>query len=125
MGRSRFYWSVSLSFLMSTEVAAQFYGNAIPAELFDLQAGSVWFGSVRSNEGDFISDATVVLDTGFIEYVAVTGTGGRFRMVLPENTVPSEVTFSCAKAGFSSARSRLRRPSKSASTSIELSCIVR
>jgi len=110
---------------MSTEVAAQFYGNAIPAELFDLQAGSVWFGSVRSNKGDFISDATVVLDTGFIEYVAVTDIGGRFRMVLPENTVPSEVAFSCAKAGFSPAQGRLRRPSKSASTSIELSCIVR
>jgi hypothetical protein len=104
---------------------AQLYGNAIPAELLDLQAGNVWFGSVRSSSGRFLENATVVLDTGMIEYIAVTGRNGRFRLVLPDTTGIDDVAPSCALTGFTSADVMVRPPPRSGQSPVELSCLLR
>jgi hypothetical protein len=104
---------------------AQLYGNAIPAELLDLQAGNVWFGSVRSSSGRFLENATVILDTGMIEYIAVTGRNGRFRLVLPETTVIDEVAPSCALTGFAATDVMVRPPSRNGQSPVELSCLLR
>ena len=101
---------------------AQFYGNAVPAELLNLQAGDVWFGSVRNEQGAFVADATVVLDNGLIEYVAVTGLDGRFRLVLPEATPVDAISSSCASIGYSRSSVRVRRPSIDATSPVEVSC---
>ncbi|MEM1189425.1 MAG: carboxypeptidase-like regulatory domain-containing protein [Pseudomonadota bacterium] len=110
---------------MPLTASGQFYGNAVPAELLDLQSGSVWFGSVRDGSGEFLADATVLLDSGVIEYVAVTDLDGRFRLVLPESTVADEVTPFCAHPGFSTFELRLRRPGRERRTPVELSCTLR
>lgn len=115
---------LGLLLVFSSAVQGQFYGNAIPAELLDYQAGSVWFGSVRTSSGEFVADAAVILDTGFIEYVAVTGIDGRFRLLLPESTSIDQVTASCARAGFTSAQLRWRRPRRTALSPVELSCLL-
>ncbi len=115
---------VALLLLIPAIADAQLYGNAIPAELLNLQAGNVWFGSVRDHSGAFVPDATVILDTGLIEYVAVTGVTGRFRLVLPESTVLDEVMPGCAKPGYSGSVMRLRRPAGDALSPVELTCLV-
>ena len=111
--------------LIASSGLAQFYGNAVPAELLNLNAGNVWFGSVRTAGGMFVEDATVRLDTGLIEYVAVTDLNGRFRLVLPEATLPSQVTPSCAQKNFQANDVRVRIPSRLATSPIEVSCLLR
>ena len=117
---------VSVTLLVNGTAQAQFYGNAVPAELLNWQAGNVWFGSVRNSEGGFVEGATVILDTGMIEYVAVTGVNGRFRLVLPEDTLPDAVSSSCARVGYARSVTQRRWPrgGDAVYAPIEVSCIL-
>ncbi len=104
---------------------AQLYGNAVPAALLANTEGTVWFGTVRDERGKFLENATVQLDTGIIEYVAVTGIEGRFRLVLPDNIPIDQVVPHCARPGSNSASIRRRLPPQRLEGSVELQCVLR
>jgi len=104
---------------------AQLYGNAVPAALLANTQGIVWFGTVRNEQGQFLENATVQLDTGIIEHVAVTGIEGRFRLVLPKNIPFDAVMPYCARPGSHSAHIQRRPPPRGFDSPIELQCVLR
>lgn len=110
--------------LIASTSQAQLYGNAVPAALLANTQGIVWFGTVRNERGHFLENATVQLDTGIIEHVAVTGIEGRFRLVLPENIPFHAVTPYCARPGSYSAHIQRRPPPRGFDSPVELQCVL-
>ena len=110
--------------LITSTSQAQLYGNAVPAALLDNKQGIVWFGAVRNEQGQFLENATIQLDTGSIEYVAVTGIEGRFRLVLPKNLPFDTVIPHCALPGSNSARIQRRPPPRGLDSPVELQCVL-
>lgn len=110
--------------LIATPAVAQLYGNVIPDEVLNNTEGNVYFGAVRDEHGQFLENATVVLDTGFIEYVAVTDPRGRYRLQLPLDVAPGQVLARCSRPGFATSRLVRRPPRSGAMTPVEISCFL-
>jgi len=116
--------ALALALVLPGPARAQLYGNAIPLEILRSGEGNVYFGSVRDESGGFLEDATIILDTGVIEYVAVTGVGGRFRLRLPVDVPATDVGVRCSHPGYLHARLIRRRPRGGHPTPVELSCVL-
>lgn len=101
---------------------AQFYSNAIPAEWAEEEHANIYFGYARDANGDFLAGVTVVLDTGLIEYVAVTNGFGHFRLRLPTTVAPDAVRPRCSRRDFQAARVTTRLLARRAVTPVEVSC---
>jgi len=104
---------------------AQLYGNLIPPEILANTNGNIWFGAVRDQHGGFVADATVILDTGVIEYVAVTDQGGRFRLQLPKDTTTLQVSSRCSHPAYQTDRLMVRPPRRNTGSPVELSCFLK
>ena len=103
---------------------AQLYGNAVPAVLLANTQGTVWFGAIRNGDCKFLENATVQLDTGLIEHVAVTGIEGHFRLVLPSHIDSTQVKASYAHPDFHSDQIQRRLPPRGWDSPVELQCIL-
>lgn len=109
--------------LLTDPVAAQLYGGFIPRDAH--RQVNIWFGSVRDKAGSHVPNATIVLVTRQIDYVAVSDVQGRFRLELPLSVKPADVKARCSRKGFSTVRIVRRLPRGGAATPVEISCYLR
>ena len=87
-------------------------------------ANNVYFGSTKDSDGKFLSDVTVSLDTEATSYVMVTDDAGRFKIVIPKDILPSQVTFRCAKPGYVQLRAVTRPPPNKAISPMQADCVL-
>lgn len=106
-------------------------GNAVAAGyVFDPSATheqgpvNAWFGSARTADGKYLAGVTVLLETSRIDYVAVTDARGRFRMKLPPDVAPKDVTPRCSRSGFRQVRVSKRMPPGGKTSPVQVDCIL-
>lgn len=87
--------------------------------------GNVYFGAAKNSDGRFLAGVTVVLKTAIADFVLVTDETGRFRMKLPLDTKPSDVTASCSRRGYVLVKAVKRAPRGQAVTPVEVNCVLR
>ena len=119
--------SISALFVLFAPLTAvaQLYGNTSPADWSEDQYNNIYFGAARSGDGDFLPGVTIVLDTGMIEYVAVTDVRGRYRLRLPLSVSPNDVTARCSRPDHSGAEVRRRLPRRGQLSPVEVTCYLK
>ena len=105
--------------------SAQLYGNFTPRSDHSKNPVNVWFGAVRNGSGRFLANATVVLETRQVDFVAVTNAQGRYRLELPVSIKPADVRARCSMRGYRTATFTRRLPRAGASTPVQLDCTLR
>ncbi|MFA7584964.1 MAG: carboxypeptidase-like regulatory domain-containing protein [Novosphingobium sp.] len=115
---------VSLAFLPGG-ASAQLYGNYAPRSDHTKNPVNVWFGAVRNGSGRYLANATIVLETRQVDFVAVTNAQGRYRLELPVAIKPAEVRARCSLRGYRTATFTRRLPRAGASTPVQLDCTLR
>lgn len=100
--------------------AAQLYGGFVPRGKHD--PVNVWFGTAQDASGRYLPNATIVLETRQIDFVAVTNEQGRFRLELPVNIRPTDVQVRCSLKGYSKSLITRRLPRRKALSPVEIGC---
>jgi hypothetical protein len=103
---------------------AQIYSYS-PTNADEQQPGNVYFGAAKDDDGDFLAGVTVVLKTDVADFVLVTDEAGRFRMKLPADTKPTDVTASCSRRGYVLVKAQKRTPRGQSLTPVEVNCVLR
>ena len=99
------------------------YGYDPAAHLNDVP-GNVYFGSAKDSNGDYVAGATIVLDTKKVEFVTVTDPTGRFRLELPTDVLPADVTPRCSRKDYKLGEITKRLPPDGAPTPVEVNCVL-
>ncbi len=86
--------------------------------------GNVYFGSAKNTDGDFVPGATIVLDTKKVEFVTVSDPTGRFRLELPVDMLPADVTPRCSRKDYKLGEITKRLPPAGAPTPVEVNCVL-
>jgi hypothetical protein len=103
---------------------AQIYSYS-PTNADEQQPGNVYFGAAKDDDGQFLAGVTVVLKTDLADFVLVTDEAGRFRMKLPADTKPADVTASCSRRGYVLVKAQKRAPRGQSLTPVEVNCVLR
>ncbi|MCW1383708.1 carboxypeptidase-like regulatory domain-containing protein [Novosphingobium sp. KCTC 2891] len=103
--------------------AAQLYGGFVPGARHT--PVNVWFGTARDAAGRYVPNATIVLRSRQIDFVAVTDAQGRFRLELPVHLRPVDVQARCSHKSYAGARIARRLPRGAALSPVELTCRLR
>lgn len=90
----------------------------------DEQAGNVYFGAAKGSDGQFMAGVSVVLKTAAADFVMVTDESGRFRMKLPPEIKPTDVTASCSRRGYVLVKAQKRSPRGTKLTPVEVNCVL-
>jgi hypothetical protein len=80
-----------------------------PAAADEQGKGVKYFGSAKDDKGSLIPGVTVLLTVGQNSFVFVTDDSGRYRGVLPLETLPKNISAKCSKNGFEFVRA-IKRP---------------
>lgn len=91
----------------------------------DEQPGNLYFGAAKGSDGQYLAGVTVVLRTAVADFVLVTDESGRFRMKLPVDTKPADVTASCSRRGYVLVKAVQRPPRRQGLTPVEVNCVLR
>ena len=118
--RRRLRLVAGLALLAAGPAQAQLYGGFTPHAAHGPM--NVWFGTARDAAGRYLPGVTVVLETSTLDFVAVTDRQGRFRLELPLQAKPPQVTVRCSKQGHGAARVVRRLPRGGAATPVEIAC---
>ena len=86
--------------------------------------GNVYFGSAKDTNGDFVAGATIVLDSKKVGFVTVTDATGRFRLELPTDMLPADVTPRCSRKDYKVGEIVKRLPPAGAPTPVEVNCVL-
>lgn len=95
-----------------------------PAAVHEKGAVNAWFGSARTTDGRYLAGVTVLLETRKIDYVIVTDARGRFRIKLPLDLAPADVTPHCSKSGLRQQRVSKRLPPGGRSSPVQVDCFL-
>ena len=97
-----------------------------PSMLADNKDVNIYFGSVRDGAGTLLPNTTVILDNSHNSstYVGVTDAMGRYRLKLPRDIRPDQVSPRCSKRGYKLARFIKRTPPRGATTPVEIDFIL-
>lgn len=117
--------SLMLGLLLTHSACAQLYGDYLDTEALSQRASNVVFGTVKNSDGDYLSDATVVLQTQFLDFVAVTNENGRFRFELPEEINAKDLKTGCSLPGHAIERLIRRLPRGGATSPTEINCVLK
>ena len=104
--------------------SAQIYSYS-PGNADEQQPGNVYFGAAKNSDGRFLPGVTVVLKTAVADFVLVTDEAGRFRMKLPVDTKPADVSASCSRLGYVLVKAVKRAPRGQSLTPVEVNCVLR
>lgn len=93
----------------------------------DLQKGSGvrYFGSAKDEDGARLADVSFLFETAQASFVFVTDGSGRFRGMLPLDTLAKPVTAKCWKAGLQTLRVERRAGPKTARPTMQVDCVLR
>lgn len=123
MTRKPFFMAMIAALALTAPPAtAQLYGNFAAARNHAKSPVNVWFGAVRNASGQFLPNATIILETKQVDFVAVTNRQGRYRLELPVSIKPSDVKARCSLKGYSSAKIIRRLPRGGALTPVQMDC---
>lgn len=95
-----------------------------PSAVHEKGAVNAWFGSARTTDGRYVAGVTVLLETRKIDYVIVTDARGRFRIKLPLDLAPTDVTPRCSKSGYQQVRISKRLPPGGRSSPVQVDCFL-
>ena len=95
-----------------------------PAAHRDDKPGNVYFGSAKDSNADYVSGATIILETKKLEIVTVTDPTGRFRVELPVDVLPSAVTPHCSLKGYKLGEVVTRLPPGGEPSPVEINCVL-
>lgn len=116
-----------LTVLLALGVAGVVHAAAYvfdPSAAHEKGAVNAWFGSARSTDGRYLPGVTMLLETRKIDYVIVTDARGRFRIKLPLDLAPADVTPRCSRAGYRQARISKRLPPGGRSSPVQVDCFL-
>lgn len=111
--------------LIPTPLLAGGYGYD-PSTIVDDKEVNIYFGSVRDNAGTMLPNTSVILDNAHNNnvYVGVTDAMGRFRLRLPRDIAPDQVSPRCSKRGYTLVKIIKRPPPGGATTPVEIDFIL-
>jgi len=115
--------SVAVAFWPAASLRAQYSADG-PEDL-QKGAGVRYFGSAKDAGGARLADVSFLFETGQASFVFVTDATGRFRGMLPLDTLAKPVTAKCWKAGLQPVRIDRRPGPKTAPPSVQVDCVLR
>lgn len=115
------WYTVMASAMMSSAHAQYTYSPAAADEL----PGIRYFGSAKDEKGALLPDVSVEIDMQNISYLFVTDEQGRYRVNLPLDMRPENVTLKCFKAGFQLVRVNKRPGPAGPKLTVQADCVLR
>ncbi|EED35684.1 hypothetical protein NOR51B_1631 [Luminiphilus syltensis NOR5-1B] len=101
---------------------AQIYGDYLSYDRDSQQPANVYFGAAKNASGGYVYGATIVVATDYLDFVAVTDAGGRFRLELPTDITPQQVAARCSHSDYPQSKVYRRLPRGRAVTPVEITC---
>lgn len=114
-------WCVCASAWISLAHAQYTYNPANADE----GPGIRYFGSAKDDKGALLPGVSVLLSTPQLSFLVVTDDQGRFRVNLPLDMRPENVTAKCFKAGLQVVQTSKRPGPTGPKTTVQVDCVLR
>lgn len=96
-----------------------------PSNADEQGPGIRYFGAVKDSRGAHVAGATVVISDHSSRFLFVTDEAGRFRGMLPPETVLAQVELKCFKMGYQLVRVTKRPGPANAKPTVQVDCLLR